>query len=83
MALPMDLLSSQLHAIYRIASAISVAEVEAYVAEIERTDTLLPIVDPTAYSRIRQNIPQHRTLVQKFLEFRRELAKYEPVEDPV
>jgi hypothetical protein len=75
-----DMLTAQLHAIYRVALAVSVAEVEAYVSEIDRTETLMPLVDPTAYMRIGRNIPGHRDVARAFLDFRRELAKHEPTE---
>ena len=43
-----------------LARQVSVADVRAVLAELDRTDTLMPIVDPTGYRAIMGNVAQHR-----------------------
>jgi len=62
-----------IQAIARSASVVSVEDTKAVLREIERTDALMPIVDPTSYMSMARTLPQHRRLVRAFLAFRREL----------
>lgn len=59
----------------RMAMLIPVDDARALVQEIERTDTLMPLLDPTGYRAIMDTLPQHRKLAQAFLAFRQELEK--------
>lgn len=57
----------------RLAAMIPVENIATLVAEIDRTETLLPVVDPTTYRMIARNIPSHLRAARAFLSFRREL----------
>lgn len=61
----------------RMALLVPVEDARALVQEIERTDTLMPLLDPTGYRAIMDTLPQHRKLAKAFLAFREELEKLE------
>lgn len=58
-----------------MASKIPLSDAVEVVAEISRTETLLPIVDPTGFQRISKTMPAHGKVAQAFLEFRRALEE--------
>jgi hypothetical protein len=53
-------------------------DVQALLAELDRTDTLMPILDPTGYRQIMGNISQHREVIQVFARLRAVIEKYNP-----
>lgn len=59
----------------RMALLIPLDDARALVEEIERTDTLMPLLDPTGYRAIMDTLPQHRAVAKAFLTFRQELEK--------
>lgn len=58
-----------IHQTGAIALLIDPEHVRAVLAEIERTDTLMPMLDPTGWMKIAKNIPGHRRVVTAFLHF--------------
>jgi hypothetical protein len=72
---PADATLDMVQAFARVATCVSVVDAEALLREIEHTDAIMPILDPTAYMKIGANIPGHRRLVRAFLAFRRELRE--------
>jgi len=56
------------------AAMISVADAQAVLAEINRTETLAPILDPTWYRAKMNNVSQHKRAVRTFVAFRHEIA---------
>lgn len=59
--------------VMHFAYLIQTNDLKRLVDEIERTDTLMPILDPTQWMRIRHNIPAHKKLARALLTFRREI----------
>lgn len=59
--------------VMQFAFLVRTEDVERLVAEIDRTDTLMPILDPTGWMKIRRNIPAHKKLAHALLAFRREI----------
>lgn len=66
-------LKEQVDTVCRLANCISLDDAKALVDEIERTDTLMPFIDPTAYLQICHTLPVHLRVARAFLAFRREL----------
>lgn len=66
---------NQVMALATFVTAIAVTDLEALLAEYDRTDTLGPILDPTTYRRHMRNIPQHREVAEKVLELRRAIQR--------
>lgn len=62
-------------ALCRSVMCLSIEEIRAVIDEINRTETLMPIIDPTAYRKIMNNIPDHRRQAEAFLRLRTELGK--------
>lgn len=60
-----------------MALLVPLEDARALVQEIDRTDTLMPLLDPTGYRAIMDTLPQHRMVAKAFLAFREELAKLE------
>lgn len=58
-----------------LANLIPLADAQAVLDEIGRTETLMPILDPTAYRNIMGNIPGHARLVRAFVTFRSALEE--------
>ena len=58
-----------------VAQAIPLADAVAVVEEMERTDALMPLLDPTGWIKLQKTAPQHARLARAFLAFRRELAE--------
>lgn len=57
------------------AAFVTIEEAAAVVAEFERWDTVMPIVDPTAWRETRKTAPDNLALARAFLAFRREVEK--------
>lgn len=53
-----------------IARSITVAEAQALVNEIARTETLTPILDPTWFRANMTNLDHHQRVARAFLAFR-------------
>lgn len=53
-----------------LSAQVALADVKALLAEYDRTDALLPILDPKRYREVARNIPQHRAIAAAFLAFR-------------
>jgi hypothetical protein len=70
----------QVRAVGAIVRTIEVADLEALLAEYDRTDTLGPILDPTAYRKQMANIPQWRDITRALIELRRTIARVEELE---
>jgi hypothetical protein len=58
----------------RLALNIPLDEAQAVVNEMEHTDAVMPLIDPSGWLRIRATAPQHQRLARAFLAFRQELA---------
>jgi len=56
-----------------IARSIAVEEAQAVVAEIERTETLAPFIDPTWYRGAMTHVHNHKREGRAFLIFRQEV----------
>lgn len=71
-----DLLAiyTQIQTFARLCVLVSVADAQAVVEEMERTDAFLPFVDPTAWIKLSKTAPGHQRLARAFLAFRQELA---------
>lgn len=54
----------------RFALVLPIADVEAVLAEIDRTSTVMPLLDPTGYRNVMDTLPGHRDEVAEFLRFR-------------
>jgi hypothetical protein len=63
-----------IQAIARMALFITPEEAQAVVAEMEHTDAVMPLIDPTGWLRISATAPGHQQLARAFLAFRQELA---------
>lgn len=74
------LIKQMIDNVCRLAMTIPLEEAQAVSAEIDRTETLMPLLDPSAYMKIMDNIPAHRDVVQAFVTFRIALAKVEKKE---
>jgi hypothetical protein len=55
------------------AMLVSMEDAEHLVREINRTEALMPILDPTGWQRIAKTEQDHLRIAQAFLEFRRAL----------
>ncbi len=62
-------------AIAGMALQVSTADVAAVINDINRQETLQPILDPTAFIAVAPNINDHRRLAEAFLEFRQAVGK--------
>jgi hypothetical protein len=60
--------------IARLALNVPVDCAQAVVAQMEHTDVIMPLLDPTGWIKISRTAPAHRKLARAFLAFRRELA---------
>lgn len=58
----------------RQAMYVSVDDAVALVAEIDRTEALMPLLDPTGYRQIQGTAPAHKAVAEAFLAFRRAIA---------
>lgn len=61
--------------IYRQVCMFPVEDYQAVLDELERMDTVMPFLDPTAWMKGRDNLAGHRRAARAFVEFRRELEK--------
>ena len=68
----------QVMGICYLAAQIPPAKVQALLDELGRTDTLMPILDPTGYRQIMGNISEHREVIQAFARLRSVIEKYNP-----
>lgn len=66
-----------IYAVARMANLIPLADAQAVLDEVGRMEkkTLMPILDPTAYMKIRANIPGNERAIRTFITFRSELEK--------
>lgn len=58
-----------------LALLVSPEDATAVLAEVSRTEALMPVVDPTGYRAIAANMADARRLVEAFIEFRRAPAQ--------
>ena len=49
-------------------------DIDAVLREINHTDAVMPLLDPTGWMRIADNIPSHRKVYQALSIARREIA---------
>jgi hypothetical protein len=70
----------QVRAVGAVARTVAVADLEALLAEYDRTDALGPITDPTAYRGQMANIRMWREITRALLELRRTIARVEAAE---
>ncbi len=61
---------------------ISIEETKALLDEFQRTEALMPFLDPTGYRTIMKNIPDHRRVVAAFLAFQQEIEAVVTAGDP-
>lgn len=59
----------------RILLGLNPDALDALLNEYSRMDALMPIMDPTGYRKIMDNIPQHRTVTAAIAGARREIVK--------
>lgn len=62
---------TQIETFAMLARRIPTEDAEAVVEWLHTQETLLPILDPTAYMQVAQNIPAHLALASAFLTFRK------------
>ena len=62
----------------KMACAMPPEMAQAVVSELERMESLMPIVDPTGYRDIQATLPGHLLAARAFLAFRTELEKLRP-----
>jgi len=60
---------------------MTVQDAEALVAEIEKTDAVMPFFSPTDYLKVSATLLAHLELARAFLEFRRRIGKQIAVEE--
>ena len=65
----------QMEMIGRLVLLVPLADVRAVYDAIARVDTILPIVDPTAYRNLLGTLGGHREFVRAFLDFRQALER--------
>lgn len=56
----------QIDMVARIANGISLADIDALLQEYQSLHTTAPIFDPTAYSRVMNNLQDREKLVKAF-----------------
>lgn len=61
---------AQIEIIAQLAMNISPVDAGAVLREIERTESFMPIFDPTGWIKISKTLPGHHTLVKAFCDFR-------------
>jgi hypothetical protein len=61
----------QIQTIARLVRNIPLEDVDALVAEFQRMESIMPILDPTGWMRIANNVSGHQELVLAFVRFRR------------
>lgn len=69
----MPWLLEQLRAVNTVAMAFRPEDAEALLAEIDRTETLMPFLDPTAFREIGPQLQPLRGVLRAFLAYRRAL----------
>lgn len=69
----LELTMESIQGLARMCMAISAEDIQAVLDEISRTESIMPLLDPTGYRDIQSNIPGHKRIVSAFLTFRKEL----------
>jgi hypothetical protein len=72
-----DIQNMQAHAMMLarvLLTAMSDDDLTLLLNEYDRMDTLMPMIDPTAYKRVGRNIPGYRRVVAALAAARREIA---------
>ncbi|MHB0874555.1 MAG: hypothetical protein ACYC5O_00780 [Anaerolineae bacterium] len=64
-----------INTVSQLALLIPAEHADAVLQAINRHETLQPVVDPTGYREVADNLPGHKREVEAFLEFRRALAE--------
>lgn len=59
----------------QIAQFVSVEDVEALINTANSADSIMPIVDPTAWIKGKDNLVDQRDIARGFLAFRRAIEK--------
>ena len=59
----------------RTAMMVSTDDAVEVLNEINRTSAIMPVLDPTGYREISENIPGHTEIVKAFIAFRQALDK--------
>jgi len=72
---PVEITKEAVDAVCRLAVVITVDDAVALVNEFKKMDTLMPILDPTAYKSVLPNIGGHEDAARAFLTFRLALEK--------
>ncbi len=73
-----ETIKQQIDQICQLAALIPVDDAVALVNELERMDSLMPVVDPTGWVKITGTIDGHKIAASGFLDFRRTLEKLKP-----
>lgn len=63
------------YVIARMALMVSQEDAQALVAEFDRIETLMPMLDPTGWQRISRTEDGHREFAEAFLVFRKKLEQ--------
>lgn len=70
-----DLTKEGIDMVARLAMIIPIEDARELLNEINRTDVMMPFIDPTAYHKIMYTLPNHRDAVNAFITYRRSLAE--------
>lgn len=73
--LPVEMIHQTIVSLCRASLIVTTDEVRTVLDEISRMDSVMPIVNPTGYRGIMENIDDHREMVEAFAEFRGRLEK--------
>jgi len=61
--------------ICKVASEVSVDDMKEYIKEVNRTDTIMPLIDPTGWRRSSEVLSANLLIARAFLMFRTTLEK--------
>ena len=65
-----ELVKQNIDVICRLGVAVSIENAKGLVDELERMETVMPILDPTEWMRVSKTIKGHKTAAIAFLRFR-------------
>jgi hypothetical protein len=75
MDIDVETLHSLVVGVAQHAILLSVEQAQALVDEMNRMESLMPILDPTGYIKIRKTMPGHKALAVAFLTFRQAIEQ--------
>lgn len=71
---------AMMQAAARVASAVDLAAARAVLESMHHMDSVMPILDPTEWIRLRKTAPAHQRFAQAFVNFRTVLEEFRPEE---